>query len=93
MPHALSPERAEILGLEALIWLVAEPDALARFLTGSGVSGADLRESAGSPELTVAVLDFLLENELLLLGFCEASGSEVASLHRARHMLQPEAGA
>ena len=93
MPHSMSPERAEILGLEALTWLVAEPDALARFLAGSGVSGADLRESAGSPELTVAVLDFLLANEALLLGFCKASGSNVASLHHARHMLQPEAGA
>jgi hypothetical protein len=90
MPHAMSPERAEILGLEALTWLVAEPDALAGFLAASGVSGAELREAAGSPELTVALLDFLLANEAFLLAFCETSGSEVASLHRARHLLQPE---
>jgi hypothetical protein len=93
MPHAMSPERAQILSLEALTWLVAEPDALARFLAASGVSGADLREAAGSPELNLAILDFLLANETLLLGFCETSGSNVASLHRARHMLQPEAEA
>ncbi len=92
MPHAMSPERAEILGLEALTWLVAEPDTLAKFLAASGVSGADLRESAGSPELTVALLDFLLANEPLLLAFCQANESDVASLHRARHLLQPEAG-
>jgi hypothetical protein len=87
----MSPKRAEILGLEALTWVVAEPDALARFLAGSGVSGVDLREAAGSPDLTVALLDFLLANETLLLAFCEASGSDVASLHRARRLLQPEA--
>jgi hypothetical protein len=84
----MSPERAEILGLEALTWLVSEPDALARFLAASGVSGAELREVAGSPELTLAILDFLLANEPLLLAFCETSGSDVASLHRARRVLQ-----
>jgi hypothetical protein len=89
----MSPERAEILGLEALTWLVSEPDALARFLAASGVSGADLREAAGSAELSVALFDFLLANETLLLTFCEASGSEAVSLHRARQTLQPEAGA
>jgi len=86
----MSPERAEILGLKALAWLVAEPDALAGFLAASGVSGADLRDSAGCPELTVALLDFLLANETFLLAFCETSESDVASLHRARHLLQPE---
>ena len=91
MPPTMSPKRAEILGLEALTWVVAEPDALARFLAGSGVSGVDLREAAGSPELTVALLDFLLANEMLLLAFCQASGSDAASLHRARRLLQPEA--
>lgn len=88
----MSPERAEILGLEALAWLVAEPDALARFLAASGVSGAELREAAGSPDLSVALFDFLLANETLLLAFCETNGSDVASLHRARRALQPEAG-
>jgi len=93
MPHAMSPERAQILGLEALTWLVAEPGALGRFLAASGVCGADLRQAADSPELAIAILDFLLANEALLLDFCESNGSEVASLHRARHILQPEAGA
>ena len=92
MPHAMNPKRAEILGLEALSWLAGEPDALDKFLAGSGISGADLRDAAGSPDLAVALLDFLLANETFLLAFCEASGSDAASLHRARHLLQPEAG-
>ena len=90
MPHAMSPERAEILGLEALSWLAAEPDALDKFLAGSGVSGVELRDAAGSPELSVAILDFLLANESFLLAFCDAAGVPAASLHRARHMLQPD---
>jgi hypothetical protein len=91
MPHALSPERAEILGLEALAWLAAGPEALERFLKASGVCGADLRQAAGSPGLTVAVLDFLLAHEDLLLDFCRRSGTEAALLHQARRLLAPEA--
>ena len=91
MPHALSPERAEILGLEALTWLVAGPEALQRFLAATGVSGEDLREAAGSPGLTVAILDFLLAHEDLLLGFCETSETDAVTLTRARNLLAPEA--
>ena len=90
MPHAMRPERAEILALEALGWLAAQPDALDRFQAASGVSGAELREAAGTPELAVALFDFLLANEPFLLAFCEISGSDAPSLHRARHLLQPE---
>jgi hypothetical protein len=86
----MRPERAEILALEALAWLAGEPEALDRFQAASGVSGAELRASAGTPELAVALFDFLLANEPLLLAFCETSGSDAQSLHRARHLLQPE---
>jgi len=90
MPHALSPERAEILGLQALAWLVSSPQACERFLAASGVSGADLRDAAGSPGLTVAIFDFLLLHEDLLMGFCETSSTNVALIHRARRLLAPE---
>jgi hypothetical protein len=90
MPHALSPERAEILGLQALAWLVSSPQACERFLAASGVSGADLREAAGSPGLAVAIFDFLLIHEDLLMDFCESSSTNATLLHRARRMLAPE---
>jgi hypothetical protein len=91
MPPQLSPERAEILGLEALTWLVGEPEALELFLKLSGISGTELREAAGSPGLTVAVLDFLLAHEEFLLAFGKQSGTSPALLHQARRALAPEA--
>jgi hypothetical protein len=90
MPEALSPQRAEILALEALAWLAADTGGIARFLAASWVEAADLREAAGSSGLAVAILNFLLAQEDLLLAFCESSGSSAASLHRARHLLEPE---
>jgi hypothetical protein len=91
MPASLSPERAEILGLDALAWLAAGPEGIARFLDASGVSGAEIKAQAGSTGLCVAVLDFLLSHEDLLLRFCETSGTDPAIVHRARRLLQPEA--
>jgi hypothetical protein len=85
----MSPERAEIVGLDALGWLVSDQAGIARFLTISGVTQADLREAAGSPELTVAILDFLLAHEDLLLAFCENTGTPAPDLQRARHALGP----
>ncbi len=91
MPPALSPQRAEILGLDALTWLVGDEAGGSRFLAASGISGAELREAAGSPGLTVAVLDFLLAHEDLLLSFCESHDTKPAALHQARHVLGGEA--
>lgn len=91
MPNALGPERAEILALEALAWLAADEGGIARFLAASGVDAADLRAAAGSPGLAVAILNFLLSHEDLLLAFCESSGISTATLHRARGLLEPEA--
>jgi hypothetical protein len=91
MPHALSPERAEILALEALAWLAADEGGITRFLAASGVDAADLRDAAGSTGLAVAILNFLLAHEDLLLAFCESSGTSAIELHRASHLLEPEA--
>jgi hypothetical protein len=91
MPAQMSPERAEILGLQALTWLVGEPDALALFLKLSGVSGAELRDAAGSSGLNLAVLDFLLAHEEFLLAFGKQNETSPALLHQARRILAPEA--
>jgi hypothetical protein len=93
MPDALSLERAEILALEALAWLAADEGGIARFLAVSGVEAADLRAAAGSPGLAVALLNFLLSHEDLLLAFCQSNGTPAAALHRGRRLLEPETGA
>jgi hypothetical protein len=83
----MTPENAEILALEGLGWLAGEEDGIQRFLTQSGIEAAALRDAAGSPEMGVAILDFLLENEDLLLRFCESASLSPKELHLARHRL------
>jgi hypothetical protein len=83
----MTPENAEILALEGLGWLAGEEDGIQRFLNQSGIDAAALRDAAGSPDLGVAILDFLLGNEDLLLRFCESASLSSRQLHLARHRL------
>ena len=82
-----TPENAEILALEGLGWLAGDQDGIQRFLDQSGIDADTLRQAADSPEMAVAVLDFLLANEDLLLRFCESAAISPKALHLARHRL------
>jgi hypothetical protein len=86
----MTPENAEILALEGLGWLAGEQEAIHRFLDLAGIDGADLRAAAGSPGTAVAVLDFLLANEELLVRFCDHTGIKTRDIHMARHVLGGE---
>jgi hypothetical protein len=80
-------ENAEILALTGLEWLAGDKDGIQRFLDQSGTDASALREAAGSPEMAVAVLDFLLANEDFLLRFCESAAISPKELHLARYRL------
>ena len=86
----MTPENAEILALEGLAWLAGEEDGIQRFLSQSGTDADALRQAAGSPEMGVAVLDFLLAHEDLLLRFCESASVSPKQLHLARYRLGGE---
>lgn len=86
----MNTDKAEILALQGLGWLASSEDGLDRFLALSGLDAESLRASAGSPDMNVAVLDFLLANEDLLLRFCESAEIEPKALHLARYRLDGE---
>ena len=86
----MNTQKAEILALEGLGWLAGNEDGLARFLSLSGLDEAALRAQAGSPDMHVAVLDFLLAHEDLLLQFCESAAIQPRQLHLARYRLGGE---
>jgi len=87
----MTPEKAEILALEGLGWLAGEPDAIQKFLNLSGIDAATLRDAAGEPGTGLAVLDFLLHQDELLLKFCESAALEPRQVHAARHALARDA--
>ena len=74
---------AETIGLKALSFLAAEPEALDRFLAISGADPSTLRNGAETPHVLAAVLDFLLSDDPLLIRFCEGESLEARAVHLA----------
>ena len=83
----MTPVAAETLGLKALTWLTARPDALSRFFSASGLGAAELRARASEPGLLAAVVDYLLSHEALAMEFCETENVNSRALHLAQHTL------
>jgi hypothetical protein len=90
MNRPQTSENAEILALEGLGWLAGDETGITRFMDQAGIDAASLRDAAGSPGMGLAVLDFLLGNEDLLLRFCESAQVAPKALHLARHQLSGE---
>jgi len=67
-------ESAETLALRAMAWLIADDDRAGAFLQATGASPGDLAAQAGDPVFLGAVLDFLLSDDALVTGFCDAAG-------------------
>jgi hypothetical protein len=86
----MNTENAEILALQSLGWLAGDEDGLQRFLDLSGLDVGALRSQAGTSDMNVAVLDFLLGQEDLLMRFCETAAIAPKDLHLARHRLGGE---
>ncbi len=66
----LPRDAAEVLALEALGWLAADPDRAERFFAVAGTGADEMRERAQDPDYLGAVLDYLLMDEPQLLAFC-----------------------
>ena len=82
-----TPEEAQVLALKALAFIVNSEETLGRFMALSGLDGASLRARAGEPELHVALLDFLLADEGLVVEFCETASVDARAVHLARYVL------
>jgi hypothetical protein len=78
---------AEAVAIQALSFLAGRPEELGRFLALSGIGPASLRQSAADPAFLGGILDFLLQDEPLLLSFAEESGLVPAAIGAARRRL------
>lgn len=83
----MNAEAAEGLAIEVLGWLAANDDLMPVFLGATGVTPADMRDAAGSPEFLGSVLDFLMMDDAWVVAFCDAHGHDYATPMRARQSL------
>lgn len=80
-------ESAEVLGLQALAWLVGDEDLLGVFLASSGASEGDLRAQAGDPAFLGAVLDFIMMDDAWVVAFCDHVAIPYERVPEARQAL------
>jgi hypothetical protein len=80
----MNTDRAETIALQALAFLAGDEQALDGFLRLTGMGLPDIREAARYPEMLAGVLDYLLQDEAMLLAFCDIAGIKPEEPGRAR---------
>lgn len=75
---------AETTAIAALSWIATDQQVLGRFLAASGAGLEDIRAGALDPDFLGFVLDFLLSEESLVIGFAAAMGIAPDAPARAR---------
>ncbi len=85
-------ETATTLALTALVFLAGDAPRLGRFLTLTGIDPDQLRAAADAPETLLAVLDYLLSDESLLLVFTASTGIAPETVFPARTVLAHSLG-
>ena len=81
---------AEALAITALTFIAEEPERLGRFLALSGIGPESLRAAAHEPGFLLGVLDYLTNDESLLIAFSTDRGIDPSEIGRARDLLADE---
>jgi hypothetical protein len=87
MKSAPAPD-PEGLAISALLFIAAETETLSRFLELTGLDPGDVRAAASDKRFLLAVLDFLMADEPLLLAFAASENltpETVVATHRKLH--------
>lgn len=64
--------QAEAFAAEVLGWLAEDHARIGAFLATTGMDPSQLRGAAGEPGFLLAVLDFLMADEALLIDCCRS---------------------
>ncbi|MBT8458035.1 MAG: DUF3572 domain-containing protein [Boseongicola sp.] len=83
----LARDSAEVLAIEALVWLAADDELLPVFLGSTGAGVEDIRERAQDPEFLASVLDFILMDDAWIGAFCGTNNYAMDYPMRARAAL------
>ena len=80
-------ERAETVALQALGWLAGQEELFPVFLGATGATAEHVAAAAGQPAFLGAVLDFLLQDDAWIVGFCDMAGLDYTAPMQARAAL------
>ena len=83
----MTEENAKIMGESALAFLANNVELLSQFLVQTGVGPDEVRTRKNDPEFLGHVLDFLLQNDEMIIAFSEFAGVVPDLVVVARHKL------
>ena len=81
-------EISEDIALQALIFLSEDNKRLSRFFKITGLNAKNVQDISVLPEFFVAVLDYLLGDESLLLSFCSNKNVDPKAIEPAKIYLE-----
>ena len=79
---------ADVLGLQALVWAIGEPNSADRLIAVTGLDPDDLRARAGQPAVLAAVIGYLESYEPDLIACASALGVPPQALVAAHEALE-----
>jgi hypothetical protein len=85
--QSASLDSAQSLAVSALTFIAADPGRLGRFLNLTGLGPDNLRTAAADPAFLGSVLDYLIADEELLVGFAADAGLKPEAVARAHDVL------
>jgi len=80
------------LAIQALAFLAEDEERLGDFLALSGLTVDGLRAAAGKPDFLIAVLEHLLQDEMMVMAFAASADVDPASIAPACRKLMLDAG-
>ncbi|WP_293873710.1 MULTISPECIES: DUF3572 domain-containing protein [unclassified Sphingomonas] len=79
---------ADVLGLQALVWTIGEPDRASRLIAVTGLDPDDLRARAAEPAVLAAVIGYLESYEPDLVACASALNVSPEALVAAHAALE-----
>ena len=86
-PRSLTRETAESLAISALTYLASDAERLSRFLRLSGIAPGTIRAVAKEAGFLAGVLEYVAQDEALLVAFATEIGLEPDEITRAHETL------
>jgi hypothetical protein len=80
-------EVAEIVAVQALSFIAADPERLGLFLAESGLGPETLRTAAADPQFLANVLDFVMRDDATVKAFAAQSELHPTNIAAARQVL------
>lgn len=84
---SLTQESAQEIAIGALTFLTQDPEQLGRFLSLAGIGPQEIRAAAAEPGFLAGVLEFVMQDEQLLLAYTESAGHRPTMIAAAHHAL------